>query len=275
MAEYSDELFQYAYFSDYYGGVNAKFKFPFSYFFQRGKEETAKYISSFLPDKNSTILDIGCGRAGLLKELYHLGYKNVYGNDIEKPENLPSYIEFFKGSMSAHPIKPGFFDFVSLFHVFEHLPEPNRVIDNMVEMIKPGGMLYIVYPDAQSRQCKTYGENWFHLDPPRHLHLVPSSKLIASIEAKGFKLIQRDTNFLSYHVIGYTQSYLNQRFSKRDRFYEVLKRGHRIKSLRDLLAVTLSLFYTAVTFFFYVYRDRLDIKNNESATVGLVFRKLS
>ena len=65
---------------------------------------SARYLARFLRDKDSSILDIGCGTGLVGKALNELGYKSVHGIDIsqkmiQKAKEKDVYQELFRGNI--------------------------------------------------------------------------------------------------------------------------------------------------------------------------------
>ncbi len=93
-------------------------------------DETASFISSFLPDRKASILDIGCANGGLLKSLKELGFKNIFGVDPSPAcvENVRrSGIGAQIGSLSD-PLKFGLYDCIHMSHVLEHVSNLKGVL---------------------------------------------------------------------------------------------------------------------------------------------------
>jgi SAM-dependent methyltransferase len=123
-------------------------------------EETAYFISSFLPDKNARILDIGCANGGLLKSLKKIGYYNLLGIDPSPVcvENVRRCgIAARIGSLSAS-LNFGIFDCILMSHVLEHV---NNLVDVMTAIHQsildsPGKqhktLIYIEVPNASQYQ---------------------------------------------------------------------------------------------------------------------------
>jgi SAM-dependent methyltransferase len=65
------------------------------------------------------------------------------------------------------------FDAIVLWHSIEHLPRPWDVIRAAAHRLNPGGILLIAAPNPESFEFKRLGEQWFHLDAPRHINLLP------------------------------------------------------------------------------------------------------
>ena len=93
-------------------------------------DETASFISSFLPDRKASILDIGCANGGLLKSFKELGFKNIFGVDLSPAcvENVRrSGIAAQIGSLS-NPLKFGLYDCILMSHVLEHVSNLKGVL---------------------------------------------------------------------------------------------------------------------------------------------------
>jgi 2-polyprenyl-3-methyl-5-hydroxy-6-metoxy-1,4-benzoquinol methylase len=119
-------------------------------------EQTAETIASLLPNKESSILDIGCAGGGLLVALRNRGYENVVGLDpspacVEKikVQGIKAYLGgIFKrpGNLDNEARKQ--FDLVILSHVLEHILDVEKAINNVIAWLAPEGLLYIETPNA-------------------------------------------------------------------------------------------------------------------------------
>jgi len=55
--------------------------------------------------------------------------------------------------------------------------DPVRALEACRQALRPGGVLAVVTPNADGWGHRRYRDAWFHLDPPRHLHLFTSATL--------------------------------------------------------------------------------------------------
>ena len=103
------------------------------------------------------ICDAGCGDLSLLDQLKNLGYKNLYGFDIDESlinsssENSLSKNEFSDvkiGSLSEIPFDDKIFDAVIIWGILHHIdPKEYKVVfDEVTRVLKPSGELFIVEP---------------------------------------------------------------------------------------------------------------------------------
>jgi SAM-dependent methyltransferase len=99
----------------------------------------------------SHILDYGCGYGRVMNILYEHGYQNIVGVDFSAPmiqrgrQTFPHLsFQVLQSPLLAYP--DGSFDAVLLFAVLTCIPydEDQRVLtDELVRVLKPGGILYI------------------------------------------------------------------------------------------------------------------------------------
>lgn len=107
-------------------------------------------LNSYL-NKQSTIIDFGCGYGRIVKELRDLGFENVCGFDTSKElisrgiseNNLPLYhIE----NPTELALEDNSVDCIILFAVLTCIPSnegQNNLIDLLQSKLKKGGILYI------------------------------------------------------------------------------------------------------------------------------------
>lgn len=104
-----------------------------------------------LLDSQSRILDYGCGYGRVMNLLYEQEYRNVEGVDfsaqlIHRGQQSFPHLSFQVIHSPLLSYTDGSFDAVLLFAVLTCLPhdEDQRVlIDELIRVLKPGGILYI------------------------------------------------------------------------------------------------------------------------------------
>jgi len=108
-------------------------------------------LKSSAPDPDRQILEVGCGAGGMLGPLSELG--EVTGIDISH-----EYMRFCRqrghqqvvtGSGYELPFKENSFDMVALFDVIEHIPDDQKVLEEVRRVLKPGGQVFISVPAYQ------------------------------------------------------------------------------------------------------------------------------
>lgn len=194
---------------------------------------------------NGRLLDVGCGTGSFLSFMKKKGF-DVYGVESNaKARNicLQSNIEV-QSTESKLPLAS--YDTLSLWHVLEHLPEPESRLATYRDLLKPEGILVIAVPNFESHDRIHYQQHWAALDVPRHLwHFTPKG-LINMAEASGFDLLQKRALGLDVFYISY------------------LSEKHRGKSLPFVRGILKAVWFSFKGFFsgkhsscVFVFRKRL------------------
>lgn len=79
-----------------------------------------------------------------------------------------------------------FFDVITLWDVLEHTPSPRRVIEKCRQLLRPGGMLVVNYPDIGSWISKAMGRRWVFLLSV-HLYYFTRGSMRRLLQECGFQ----------------------------------------------------------------------------------------
>ena len=121
-------------------------------FHQRRFKYTNQLIRKFAPNKKLKILDLGCGEGhltGVIKN-QNIEYE-VYGLDYSisaieyANKNFPD-IDFVVADAYHPPYEDGFFDVVICNNIWEHVPDPLRLLNGISRIINADGLLIISTP---------------------------------------------------------------------------------------------------------------------------------
>jgi len=114
------------------------------------------YLQKRLPsNKEARILDFGCGFGQILKELRRLGYKNIFGADVDKEairfckSQGFSVIDISDLNKFVHNYK-SYFDMIIMSHVVEHIPKDEIIstLRKLKQVLKDEGIIFIMVPNA-------------------------------------------------------------------------------------------------------------------------------
>ncbi|KAI0260231.1 S-adenosyl-L-methionine-dependent methyltransferase, partial [Gloeopeniophorella convolvens] len=99
-------------------------------------------------DKPQTILDVGCDSVSrrAIEAAEKFPEASVIGVDISPmpPRPTPSNFEFRQlNILEASPWEAGTFDVVHVRFLFIHLPKPQQIVPQIVQLVKPGGWLLL------------------------------------------------------------------------------------------------------------------------------------
>lgn len=135
------------------------------------------YLDGLPPGR---LLDVGCGSGEFLHKLRGRGWQ-VAGSEIDAEAvriAAARYgIEVAQGKLQAAGFSPASFDAVTVRHVVEHLHDPAALLRQCWRLLRPGGRLVAVTPNAESLGHAVYGRHWRGLEQPRHLCIHTADSL--------------------------------------------------------------------------------------------------
>jgi hypothetical protein len=177
----------------YYSGYHA---IPKNKSWQRAVRSCNNRLDVVLAVSNgekTSLLDIGAGAGAFVNAAQIKGFQVAAIEQDEKCRiNLESFIPGqVSKDLDTHRqknlAKP---DIITLWHVFEHIPNPDLFLDSLREFLVTGTKIIIEVPNADSLFFRFMRSNWPHLDAPRHV-FIPSRVGIESIARKhGLKTTQ-------------------------------------------------------------------------------------
>lgn len=113
------------------------------------------YIIETLNLNNKTILELGCGKASMTREIARSGFgRKIVACEVDKiqheknlKENI-SNIEFKLCGAENLPFDNESFDIIFMFKSFHHIPVElmDKAIDEIQRVLKPNGLVYISEP---------------------------------------------------------------------------------------------------------------------------------
>jgi len=92
----------------------------------------------------TTVLDLGCGYGDFGGELAKLGCQIILADDDSYVLAEYSSLPFRKVNIDRDDLKTvGRYDLVICSNVLEHLPRPDRLLDAVPSLLRPGGHFYL------------------------------------------------------------------------------------------------------------------------------------
>lgn len=152
----------------------------------------------------SRIVDVGCGSGSLLYRLRNSGYKNIFGVDpfIEKDIVYENGLKIYKKNLFE---LDGKFDLIMMNHVFEHMENQERVLNEVHKLLNDEKYLLICIPLVNSYSWKKYKTNWISLDAPRHYYLHSIESLNVLADKCGFTIEKVEYDSLATQFWGSEQ----------------------------------------------------------------------
>lgn len=145
----------------------------------------------FLPAcPGGRLLDIGCGSGQFLLRAKSLGWA-AEGVDFDPAavSRARQYgLQVYLGTLDDQQLASDSYDVITMSHVIEHVPDPLQLLSECHRILKPGGRLAALTPNADSIAHRRFRENWFYFDTPRHLQVF---------NARGLARLAREAGFAS------------------------------------------------------------------------------
>lgn len=170
----------------------------FPFLLESCKQDDGVQLSlQYMPDKDITILEAGCGSGRVLKYFSDAGYKNVYGielnAEIVRVQNARyPELKITQGDILNIPQGENFFDVVVCYGVVEHFPAGlDAPLQSLFRTLKPGGVAIVTVPCFNIlRQIKHFFHKHFHfliLRENKHIRkLLHKSPLPARRNVAGY-----------------------------------------------------------------------------------------
>jgi SAM-dependent methyltransferase len=122
----------------------------------------------------------------------------------------------------------GKFDIIALWHVLEHIADPTALMDHIKNRLAPSGVVLIAVPNMASYQSQWGKADWYHLDPPRHIHHYSPKSLQMLLAKHGFKIDKKYSNSFYQNYIGEVMTVLNKLLPIKNIILNMLKRNRNV-----------------------------------------------
>ncbi len=115
-------------------------------------KKTVSILSDYLGGLNQleslSLLDIGCS-TGIMTSEYASMFNNVKAIDIDEPaikfaiqnNNMENVSYYLMDSMNT-TFKDNNFDIITCTHIYEHVPDSQKLLNEIFRILKPGGICF-------------------------------------------------------------------------------------------------------------------------------------
>lgn len=162
--------------------------------FRLNAADALDWIEQFIQPPGR-LLDFGCGWG------FFLGVASERGWEPYGLEPLPGHAVYARAQFGATVVTdtlrddtfpPHFFDAVTAFQVFEHLPDPASDLARLHRLLKSGGVILVEVPDIDTWSARLLGPRHRHFVQD-HLTFFSARTLALLLEKYGFQVLD------SYH----------------------------------------------------------------------------
>ncbi len=164
-----------------------------------GREKTfmqgVKFIERFA--KPGKILDVGTAGGSFLAMARKRGWQ-VYGVELNRwlcgwaQTHYGLHVQ--PGTIDDLKYPDNFFDVITLWDVLEHVPNPSEVLKKCHRLLKPGGFIYLNYPDYGSYAARLMGRRWVFLLSV-HIYYFTRKTIARVLEKTGFQPLSYRAHF--------------------------------------------------------------------------------
>lgn len=174
----------------------------FDWYYMEDKEEyefAKQYIS-----EDDRVLEVGCGRGAFAKKIKTRNYVGLEFSTKAKEMGEREGFCIVNESVQDHAKeKPRTYDVVCSFQVLEHVSDIRGFLSSSLECIKPGGLLIVSVPSAES--FLSIVENGILNMPPHHVTWWSDKALTKIADIFGLEIVKIEHEKLAdIHVQWYS-----------------------------------------------------------------------
>ena len=163
----------------------------------------AKHIN-----KESLIVDFGCGTGGFMSFLKKKKH-TVVGVDNSKKARDKCLDKKLTTYKSIKDLKENI-DAITFWHSFEHVSEPNEILDQIINQSKNSLTVVIALPNYKSFDAKYYRAFWAAYDVPRHRFHYSPMGIKKLMKSYGFECLKAKPMLLDAFYI----SIMSEKYKK-------------------------------------------------------------
>lgn len=137
------------------------------------------------------LLEIGCSAGAALEAAAGQGWAatglEVAADAAAVAARRPGVLAVHAKRLDEASLADRSQDVVVMFDVLEHIDPPQPTLDRVFRVLRPGGLLLVVTPDAGSLSARVLRSRWPHLFV-EHVLLFSRAGLAGVLTAAGFKI---------------------------------------------------------------------------------------
>ena len=175
-----------------------------------------------------SLMDVGAGKGRFLRAAKGRGWPVVGLETSAEQADVASRrsgVEVIRGELADADLEDESFAVVTLWHVLEHMCEPEIVLRNIYRVLERRGVLVVEVPNFGSWQARFGYSLWFQLDVPRHMFHFNRAVLQAAITRCGFRVLAVRTFSPELGPFGMLQTMLNSVGLRPNWLFRWLKRS--------------------------------------------------
>ncbi len=149
-------------------------------------------FSSKESSQKPVLLDVGCAAGFFLAVAKEHGFEpygvelNSWLADYGRKKFGLSHVT--SGTLESAKFSANLFDYVTMWDVLEHVPDPSATLHELSRITKSGGHIVISYPDYNSIFAKLFGRRWWFL-LSHHIYYFTPATMEKILAKNGFTVV--------------------------------------------------------------------------------------
>ena len=175
----------------------------------RGKAKLIKKVTGI--DKGH-LLDVGSGTGAFVNEMTQQGWQatGLEPDDGARTVAKELYDLDLTDITRFYQLAPGSYDAITLWHVLEHVHDLQVYVQQLKNLLKENGKIFIALPNYTAKDAAIYKNYWAAYDTPRHLYHFSPRSMQVLIERNGLKLLQHKPMWYdSFYISMLSSKYKN------------------------------------------------------------------
>jgi 2-polyprenyl-3-methyl-5-hydroxy-6-metoxy-1,4-benzoquinol methylase len=151
-----------------------------------------RLIEKYTGLKKGDLLDVGSGTGSFVNEMKQNGWQ-VEGLEPDEDARKLAARQYgiqLSDTGRLYQLKAGIFDAITLWHVLEHVHDLDGYVQQLKNILRQTGKLFIAVPNYTSQDARSYGQYWAAYDVPRHLYHFSPASMQLLMEKNGLKILQ-------------------------------------------------------------------------------------
>jgi ubiquinone/menaquinone biosynthesis C-methylase UbiE len=143
--------------------------------------------------KGGKLLEEGCGLGHLVGQLepdYETFGMDINHWAIKQAAGVATKTNLICSSAGELPYPNMEFHAIISKHVVEHLPDPEKAINEIGRILSPGGTLILATPNLSSLLKPLKGKSWIGYQDPTHISLHTSEEWKGMIRSAGMRIVR-------------------------------------------------------------------------------------